>query len=205
MGAAPKRPNILNTQPSPALEVGGERGHVVLPGRNQHFRHCQYAIQCIRHGSRKLGGQEVDIQLKVAVAVAAVDNERAAGLIRSCHQVESQFPGGLAGNRQHVRELAPVETPFGFVGACMIDGRMHRLKLKSVEIIALEARDQDSAPLAEIASDFQFLDCAAYREIVDDDLTLLNGALRHSTQFAKLWVVQLLRSEEHTSELQSLR
>src|ERR1035441_509858 len=79
----------------------------------------------------------------------------------------------------------------------MIDGRMHRLKLKSVEIIALEGRDQNTAHLFEIASDFQFLDCAAYREIVDDDLTLLNGALRHSTQFSKLRVVQLLHSQPY--------
>src|ERR1035438_4855072 len=197
MGAAPERREIPNTQSSRELEVGGEREPVVLPVRDHHFRHCRYTLQCIGQDSGKLRSQKVDIQLKVAVAIGTKYNERATRLTRSCHQIESQLPGGLAGNRQHVRKLAPVETTFRFEGACMIAERMHYLQLKSVEIIALEGRNQDIAHLFEIDSDLEFLDCAAYREIVDNDLTLLNGALRHSTQFAKLRVVQLLHSQPY--------
>ena len=69
------------------------------------------------------------------------------------------------------------------------------MQFECIEIIVIEGGDQDAAHLSEISGRFQLLDCAAHRKIVDNNLPLVNGALRHSPQFAKLEVVQVLDSQ----------
>jgi hypothetical protein len=43
--------------------------------RHENLEHGQHSIERVGKGSRKLGGQEVDIQLKIALAVDAIDDE----------------------------------------------------------------------------------------------------------------------------------
>src|SRR5258708_21844704 len=54
-------------------------------------------------------------------------------------------------------------------------------------------------PYTTLFRSFEFFDCAPHRKIVDHDLPLVNGALRHSPQFAKLEVVQVLNSQPDAS------
>ena len=69
------------------------------------------------------------------------------------------------------------------------------MQIERIEIVAIEGSAQDAADLIEIAGHFKLLDRAAHRKIVDHDLPLVNGALRHATEFAKLGVVQMLDSQ----------
>ena len=64
-------------------------------------------------------------------------------------------------------------------GERLLRGKRFELQLETIEIVTVEGGDEDAAHLIEIGGYFEFLDRAAHRKIVDDDLALVNGALRH--------------------------
>jgi len=168
------------------LLVRGQKPGIALPNRHENLGLVLCSIKRIGEGSGKLRDQEINIQLKIARAVNAVDDERTAVLVRSCHQVQRQLPGGLAGYCDHVGKLAPVKVAIAFSRGGLIAGKRLKVQFEGIEVIAIESCYQDVADLIEIAGDFQFLDGAAYGKIIDHNLPLLNGALRHTSQLAKL-------------------
>src|ERR1017187_8879086 len=58
-----------------SLEVRGKKRRVALRCRHENLGHGQHSIKRIGEGKRKLGSQEIDIQLKITRAVDAIDDE----------------------------------------------------------------------------------------------------------------------------------
>jgi len=73
-----------------------------------------------------------------------------------------------------------------------ISGKRSQVQFEGIEIVAVERGDQNAAQLRVIAGHFEFLDGAAHGKIVDHDLPLIDGALRHAPQLSKLRVIQML-------------
>jgi len=57
------------------LQVRGQNPGVAWHSRHENLGHGQHSMERVGEGSGKLGSQEVDIQLKIAAAVDAVDHE----------------------------------------------------------------------------------------------------------------------------------
>jgi hypothetical protein len=57
------------------LEVRSKKRSFALRCRHENLRHGQHSIERIGEGKRKLGSQEIDIQLKITRAVDAIDDE----------------------------------------------------------------------------------------------------------------------------------
>ena len=81
----------------------------------------------------------------------------------------------------------------GFTRQRLIAGNCADLQFEGVEIVALESANQDAAHLTEIARAFEFFDGASHGEIVDHDLPLVDGALRHPAKFTELQITKMPR------------
>ena len=68
-------------------------------------------------------------------------------------------------------------------------------EFERIEIVAFERGDQNPADLFEIPGHFELLDRAAHRKVVDHDLPLIDGALRHASQLAKFQIIQMLHAK----------
>jgi len=59
------------------------------------------------------------------------------------------------------------------------------LQLKAIKVIAAKRRSENATNLIVIASDLEFLNGATNRQIVDEDLGLIEGAVGDAGQFSK--------------------
>ena len=91
------------------LEISSHISPVALRCSNEDVGRGQNSIQRVRQGDGELRSQKVNIHVQIAWAVDAEDHERTTAPVGSRDQVEGKLPGRLVGDRDHVRELAPVE------------------------------------------------------------------------------------------------
>src|SRR5277367_3660565 len=94
-------------------------------------------------------------------------------------------------------KLAPMKMTVRFVQHRLIAGKRPELEFEGIEIIAGEGGDQHGAELVEIFGDFELLFGAAHGKIVNHDLALVDSALRHSAQFTKLQVIEMLDTQPY--------
>src|SRR4029077_6007346 len=69
------------------------------------------------------------------------------------------------------------------------------LQFEAVEIVAPESRGKNMLNLLVIAGDSQFLSGATDRQVVDEDLGLIESAVGDAGQFTKLEISQVLDTD----------
>src|SRR5690349_5977340 len=106
--------------------------------------------------------------------------------------------------RQHgCRRPLPIEVQFleiSIKSSCVRPpGSLFRIDLgaqiKRIEIVRSKGRDQHAAELLVVSRDFKLFRGAANGEIVDDDLPLLQRALRHAPDLAELQISKVLHAK----------
>ena len=177
------------------LEISRQIPAAALRWSNEDIGGGQGTIERICQNNGEFRSQKVDVKVEIPLVIGAEDHQRTAAPVRGRQQVESQLPGRWAGDRNHVRELAPAQRTGRVPMLGRIAGQRLNMQLKGVEIVVFEGGGQNTADLVEVGRHFEFFDRAAHGKIVDDDLALLDGALRHPPQFAKLQVVQMLDTQ----------
>ncbi len=132
-----------------------------------------------------------------------MNRQRSAMAIRGTEQVEGDCPHcgtveiACAG-------FAPVEragyaADRGFIsdqnyGA----GEQVESQIKRVEIVAAEGGEEDSADLIEVARDLKFFGGAANRQIVYENLRLVEGAVGDAGEFSEFEVAEVLHADPDT-------
>src|SRR5579864_1157106 len=77
-------------------------------------------------------------------------------------------------------------------------GKQRDIQIETIEVVAAEGREENSANLIEIASNFEFLRGAADGQIVDEDLRLVECALRYAGEFTKFEIAEVLNTDPNS-------
>src|SRR4051794_32019354 len=69
-----------------------------------------------------------------------------------------------------------------------------KLQFKAVEVVAAEGGQQNAADLLVIASNFELFGGAADRQIIHENLRLIECAVRHAGELAELEISEVLHT-----------
>ncbi len=157
-------------------------------------------MQGVSKSGRKCRGQEIDVQLQIAAVVTAEDNQVAAVVIAGADQVKAyapripelrEIPGFPPAQMWRIIRFHQVKSARG--------GRNFRSQFKGIKIIGIERSRECAADLLEAFCDFEFLSRTPDREVIDEDVSLLDGPLRDPSNFAKFKVAEMLHTDPDAS------
>src|ERR1700678_1511894 len=90
---------------------------------------------------------------------------------------------------------APRRTGIDRIEGIKLAGKEVESNVEAIKIIGIECGLKDATNLFAVANNFQFFRGAANGKIIDDDLALLEGALRDTGQFSQLQIAEALNAD----------
>jgi hypothetical protein len=76
-----------------------------------------------------------------------------------------------------------------------LPGKERDIQAEAIEVITTRGGQENPADLIVVASDLEFLGGAADGEIVDENLGLIEGAVRDAGQFTELEIAEVLNAD----------
>ncbi len=161
------------------------------------------AIEGVGESGGKGCGQEIDVELQIAGGVEPVYRQGSTMAIGGAEEIKRDGPSGRIVESAGPPWFVPMEgmtvstRSWGieqFDGASF-SGKQRDVQVEAIEVVATEGREKNPANLLVIASDFEFLRGAAEGQIVDENLGLVEGAVRDAGQFTEFEIAEVLNAD----------
>src|SRR5947209_13242587 len=127
----------------------------------------------------------------------------AAPAIARTEEVEGDGPHGrvLQGLRDSdfrppkKGSITPVRRLFPRVNRNGLSRKKLKRQFEAIKVVAAECREQDSTHLLIVAGDLQFLSGATDRQIIDENLGLIQRAMGNAGQLSKFQISEMLNAD----------
>ena len=183
--------------------LGRDEGSVLLGQRDDFCRVGKRAVERIGESGGEGCGKEIDVELQIAGGIEPVYRQGSTVAIGGTEEIERDGPCGGIVETVGPPWLVPMkgmavsagrETIERFDGA-NFSGKQRDVQVETIKVVAAEGREENPANLIEIASDFEFFSGAADGQIVDENLGLVEGAVRDAGQFTEFEIAEVLNTD----------
>src|SRR4029077_16706259 len=187
-------------------ELSRSRRHQTgVVGGNDDRRLAHRPFERVRQCHWEHGCEKIHVELQIPFAVLPVNCQAATTPVIRGYQIQRHTPRCEHLVTQMTAWLFPAELRiragdhFQAVAAGQFTGQMKQSQVESIKIVIAKCSHQNAANLIVVGTHFQFFGGSADREVVDEYLPLLHGAMRDPPEFAELQIIEMLYSDPNSS------